>query len=972
MASTSHIDIGGLEERLRAEVDGEIRFDSGSRAAYSTDASNYRVVPIGVVVPRTVDAAADAIRVCRQFDVPVLSRGGGTTLSGQTTNAAVVIDWTKYCNRLISVDVEARTCVVEPGILLDDLNAQLAEHELQFGPQPGSHGQCSLGGMIGNNSCGATAQKYGKTADNVRRLEIVTYDGMRCWVGPTTDDELAEIVQEGGRRGEVYRQLVELRDRCADEVRRQFPDIPRRVSGYNLDWLLPEHGFDVARMLVGSEGSLVAVLRAELDLVPVPEARALVVFGFPDIVEAASAVPEVLEHCDPVMLEGFSGELTDLMRPQHMYLDNLSLFPDGYGWLMVQVGAATPDEANAELDRLMSGLGKSPDDPDVAVARERSEMAKILMAREAGFGAAYRPPGMSEGWNGWEDSAVPPDRLGEYLSDLFDLYERVGYERPALFGHFGHGCVHTLSPFRLRTPSGLRQMREFMFAAADLVAHYGGSVSGEHGDGRARSELLEHMFGKDIVRAFTELKAIFDPFQRMNPGIIVSPDRVDEHIRIGPDFRPAHPQSSFQFPDDQGDFTTAVSRCVGIGRCRTSTGGVMCPSYMVTGEEEHSTRGRSRLLFEMMQGHDDSAIDDGWRSEAVKDALDLCLSCKGCKSDCPVSVDMATYKAEFLSHHYAGRLRPAAHYSMGWLPVLSRLVQIAPQLANTAMRTRGLADVAKRLGGIAPERKAPEFARQSFQDWWRHRRVTEPVPGQPGAVVLWPDSFTNYFQPQVAQAAVLLLEDAGFRVAVPTRPVCCGLTWISTGQLKTAQRMLRRSLDVLQPWIEAETPVIGLEPSCTAVFRSDARDLFPNDEQVQRLQNLTMTLSEALTKQVPLPGWTPPQVDRSAVVQTHCHQHAIMGFGADEELMRRAGIDADVLDSGCCGLAGNFGFEKGHYDVSMACAERVLFPALRAAPQDTLVLADGFSCRTQITQGLTDREPRHLAEVLAAALRPRD
>ncbi|PWI42822.1 FAD-binding and (Fe-S)-binding domain-containing protein [Streptomyces sp. ICBB 8177] len=961
---------GRLEAALRARVDGEVRFDAGSRGAYSTDGSNYRQVPIAVVVPRTVDAGAEALAVCAEHGAPVLSRGGGTSLGGQCTNRAVVVDWTKYCNRLVSVDPDARTCVVEPGIALDDLNRQLAPYGLKFGPKPSTHSHCALGGMIGNNSCGASAQAYGKTADNVARLEVVTYDGTRCWAGPTSDEEYRAILAEGGRRAELYRGMKDIVDRHLADIRTGYPRIPRRVSGYNLDSLLPENGFDVAAALTGSEGTLVAVLHAELKLVPVPAAESLVVLGYPDICAAADDVPRLLEHSSPTQLEAIDGRMAQLMREEHAYLESLERFPAGDSWLLVQFTGDSTEEADAHATALLKAIGRSTDDDSVALSDDPGREQEMLKAREAGLGVTARPPDGRETWEGWEDSAVPPERLGDYLRDLKDLFTEFGYDLASLYGHFGQGCVHTRIPFDLRTADGVANFRRFLERAADLVASYGGSLSGEHGDGQARGALLERMLGRPLVEAFGELKALFDPDNRMNPGKVVHPHGVTDDLRLGARWRPKSLATRFGYPDDEHSFTRAVMRCVGIGNCRSQEGGVMCPSYRATREEEHSTRGRSRLLFEMLDGHPDSAIDDGWRSTEVRDALDLCLACKGCKSDCPVGVDMATYKAEFLSHHYAGRLRPAAHYALGWLPLWARLSRAAPRLVNAALRAPGVAAVGKRLAGVAAEREAPLFAERSFLQWWRDEGRDQGLVGQPGdprAVVLWPDTFSTYFHPDVARAAVRVLRDAGFHVAVPDEPVCCGLTWISTGQLGTAERTLRKTMDVLRPWLEAGVPIVGLEPSCTAVFRADAPELMPEDQDVARAAEQFMTLSEVLLNHAP-DDWTPPRLTRAATVQTHCHQHAVLKFDADAELMRRAGLDATVLDEGCCGLAGNFGFERGHHELSMDIGELGVLPAVRETAPSALVIADGFSCRTQIEQGDTGRRAVHLAEALAMGL----
>jgi FAD/FMN-containing dehydrogenase/Fe-S oxidoreductase len=969
------VDVRALERALRERVDSEIRFDAGSRGAYSTDASNYRQVPIGVVVPRNVDAGAQAVAVCREHRAPVVSRGGGTSLAGQSCNVAVVIDWSKYCRNVVSVDPQAATCVIEPGIVLDELNAQLAQHQLMFGPKPATHDHCTLGGMIGNNSCGATAQAYGKTVDNVARLEVLTQDGERFWAGPTSDEEYAAIVAAGGRRAEIYRALRELSQACADQIRERYPKIPRRVSGYNLDSLLPEQGFDVARALVGSESTLVTVLHAELRLVPKPAAQALVVLGYPDIASAADAAPAIAPH-QPEQLEGLDERLITFERERRMNPEALRLLPEGHGWLMVIFSGDTQDEADAKAQHLIDELHGTEHEPTVKFYDDPAHEAELADVREVALGATARVPDMPDTWEGWEDSAVPPERLGDYLRDLMKLYDEFGYSGSALYGHFGQGCVHTRIPFDMVTAEGIATFRRFIERAADLVLSYGGSFSGEHGDGQARGELLPKMFGDELVRAFGQFKAIFDPGNLMNPGKVVAPYRLDENLRLGAGWTPRDYDSYFRYPDDDGRFERAVMRCVGVGKCRHVKGegevggGVMCPSYMVTREEEHSTRGRSRLLFEMLEGHADSPITAGWRSTEVRDALDLCLACKGCKKDCPVEVDMATMKAEFLAHHYAGRIRPRSHYSMGWLPAAAQVASRAPRLVNALTQAPGVRDVLTTLGGIDRRRRVPLFAGQTLQAWAAGRdpgNSGQPQPAPRGEVVLWPDTFTNHLAPAIGQAAVEVLEAAGWRVIVPSQPLCCGLTWISTGQLATARRVLRRTVDTLAPHLRRGALVVGLEPSCTAVFRSDARELMPGNRDVQRLRQQTVTLAELLRDHTD--GWRPPHLGGKAIAQTHCHQHAIMGYDADQALLRDAGVDLDVLDAGCCGLAGNFGFEAGHYDVSRACGERVLLPAVRDAAPGTMVLADGFSCRTQIEQSGTGRTPVHLAEILAAGLR---
>jgi FAD/FMN-containing dehydrogenase/Fe-S oxidoreductase len=963
---------GGLEHDLLDRVDGEVRFDAGTRAAYSTDGSNFRQVPIGVVVPRTVEAAVEAVAVCREHGAPVLSRGGGTSLAGQCTNTAVVLDWSKYCNRLLSVDEAKRTCVVEPGIVLDVLNQQLSGVGLSYGPRPSTHMNCSLGGMIGNNSCGATAQRTGKVVDNIAALEVLLYDGTRFWARPTSGEEYARIERRGDRRAEIYRRLRHLRDTYAGQVRERYPDIPRRVSGYNLDSLLPEHDFDVAGLLVGSESTLVTVLRAELKLVPVLPERSLVVLGYPSIDKAGDAVPAILPH-GPVALEAMDHRLLHDEQIKHMNAKALRELPRGTAYLLVQFGGDSREEVDEAAQRMLDALHDTEHDPSVKFLDEPEREDELWLAREAGLGATAHVPGQPDTFEGWEDSAVAPESLGDYLRDLNKLYDEFGYSSdlmPSLYGHFGQGCVHTRIPFDLYSAEGVATYRRFMERAADLVAAHGGSLSGEHGDGQSRGELLAKMFGPELVHAFEELKAIFDPGNKMNPGKVVHPARLDEHLRLGGDWEPAAPQDLFfAYPHDGGSFVQAANRCVGVGKCRQHThqgGAVMCPSYQATGEEEHSTRGRARLLFEMLNGHGDSPIRDGWRSEAVRDALDLCLACKGCKTDCPANVDMATYKAEFLAHHWRGRQwrRPRSDLALGWLPAIAALVSRLrlAGIANALTHTPLLHRAAALAAGVEP-REMPLFAGTTLQQWYAARGPRGD--GRLGTVLLWPDTFSNHLHPHVGQAAVEVLEAAGWRVEIPDGPLCCGLTWISTGQLATGKRVLQRTVARLAEHFRSGGMVVGLEPSCTAVFRADAAELFPDDQDVLRLRDHVVTLAELLTQHTP--DWQPPALPRQVLGQVHCHQHAVMGWDADAELLQAAGAQAEHLESGCCGLAGNFGFQPGHARVSEACAEHALLPRLRQAPAEAVVLADGFSCRTQIHElDSGGREAMHLSELLAA------
>ena len=946
-----------LAQELSKTVRGEVRFDRGSRALYATDGSNYRQIPIGVVLPKDAEDVAAAIAVCQRHDVPLLPRGGGTSLAGQCCNLAVVIDLSKYLNSILEIDPQRRLARVQPGVILDHLRNAAEVYHLTFGPDPSTHSQCTLGGMIGNNSCGVHSVMAGMTSENIEELEILTYDGLRMRVGATGEEQLAQITSEGGRRGEIYAALKALRDKYADLVRARFPHLPRRVSGYALDQLLPENGFHVARALVGTEGTCVTVLEATTRLVASPPVRSLLVLGYPDAYHAADHVPEILP-AGPIGLEGFDSQLVSNIRKKHLQAENTLLLPDGGGWLLVEFGGENEQEAADRARALMENLQRSANPPTMKLLTRKEEASHIWAVREAALGATVFVPGEPEGWEGWEDAAVPPEKLGGYLRDLRALMNRYGYTS-ALYGHFGQGCVHTRINFDLTSRDGIRAFRSFMEEAADLVVGYGGSISGEHGDGQSRGELLPKMYGEELVQAFREFKAIWDPAGRMNPGKVVDPYRLDENLRLGPTYNPPHLKTHFQFPHDEGSFAKATLRCVGVGKCRRTEGGTMCPSYMVTHEEKHTTRGRTHLLFEMLQRE---VLQDGWRDQRVKEALDLCLACKGCKSDCPVNVDLATYKAEFLSHYYRGRLRPRSAYAMGLIFRWARFASAIPGLANFVTHAPLLGRLARWAAGVAPQRQMPTFASTTFKQWFS-RRSPRNV-GQP-QVLLWPDTFTNYFRPEIAIAAVDVLEAAGFQVILPEQTLCCGRPLYDHGMLPTAKRLLRHILHALEPQISAGVPLVGLEPSCVAVFRDELLNFFPNNENAQRLSKQTFLLSEFLARKVP--NYQPPRLRRKALVQGHCHHKALAGMGSEMEILRRLGLEIEIPEAGCCGMAGSFGFEKEHYALSMQCGERALLPAVREASAETLIIADGFSCQEQIVQA-THRQPLHLAQVLQMAL----
>ncbi|MER5210083.1 FAD-binding and (Fe-S)-binding domain-containing protein [Streptomyces sp. NPDC002838] len=959
-----------LEAALRKVVRGDVGFDVTSRALVTMDASNYRRVPLAVVAPRDADDVAAVLEVCRASGVPVVPRGGGTSIAGQATGTGVVLDFTRHMNRLVSIDPGERTAIVQPGLVLDRLQDAAAPHGLRFGPDPSTHSRCTLGGMIGNNSCGSHSVAWGTTADSVRELDVVTARGERLrlgqeWAG--APDGLRALVE-----GELAR------------LRTGFPELPRRISGYALDALLPEKGADVARSFCGSEGTLGVLTEAVVRLVEAPRARALAVLAYGDESAAAEAAAGLLPWGSPRSSEAESGG--GPLTVEGMAADlvpSAAVLPRGGAWLFVETGGETEAEARARADAVV----RAADVVDSLVVTDPAGQRALWRIREDASGTATRMPDGSEAWPGWEDCAVPPARLGAYLRDFRALLASHGL-RGTPYGHFGDGCIHVRIDFDLLTEAGIARFRRFSEELAEVVVTHGGSLSGEHGDGQARAELLPRMYGEEMVALFERAKGVWDPDDLLNPGMLVRPAALDANLRFS--VLPREPVDvAFGYPSDGGDFSAAVRRCVGVAKCRTTaaTGSsVMCPSFRATGEEEHSTRGRARLLHEMLAGE---LVTDGWRSEEVRGALDLCLSCKGCRSDCPVEVDMATYKAEFLHHHYAGRRRPAAHYSMGWLPVWLRAVARTRTAAvvNALAAVRPFAWAAKRLGGIAPEREIPQVAAETFSRWWGRR---EPRGGGSGdLVILWPDTFTEHLSPSVGRAAVRVLEAAGLRVALPptlrmrVRPVgdgtsraaisllsvrrsrvCCGLTYVSTGQLDRARTVLRRTLDLMAPVLETDAPVVVLEPSCAAALRTDLPELLHDDPRAARLAAKVLTFAEALERLAP--DWIPPRVDRPTAGQTHCHQHAVLGDAADRRLRAAAGLTGD-LAGGCCGLAGNFGFEKGHFEVSTACAEERLLPEVREAADGTVILADGFSCRTQMEQ-LAGVRGRHLAEVLAEAL----
>ncbi|MGH3788019.1 MAG: FAD-binding and (Fe-S)-binding domain-containing protein [Pseudonocardiaceae bacterium] len=909
------VDDGVLAGALRAAVRGEVRTDASTRALYATDASNYRVVPRAVVLPRCADDVSAAVAICREQQVPLTPRGAGTSIAGNAIGPGVILDFSRHLDAVLDLDPSARLARVQPGVVLDRLQAAAAPHGLRFGPDPSSRNRCTLGGMIGNNACGAHSLAWGTTAGSVEELVVLLPDGSRLVAGSgTLPAEVARFERE-------HRQLI----------RTALPDWPRRGSGYALHHLLPEHGSSLARALVGTEGTCAVLLEATVRLIVPPPAVALLVLGFPDAPAAADAAVMLLPY-QPLTVEGMDAALIEVLRARKRSVAEL---PEGVAWLLVEFGADHPDEAVAAARTVAAAVGR----PHLVVT-DPAHRAALWRIREAGAGLATRLTDGSQAWPGWEDAAVPPDRLGDYLRGFEVLLTEHG-RRGSVYGHFGEGCVHVRLDFDLVSPAGRSRFRCFMEQAADLAAAHGGSLCGEHGDGRARGELLGRMYPVPVLDLFARFKAVFDPDGLLNPGVLVNPRPLDADLRPGRE-RPL--PVSLALGRDGGSLAAATRRCVGVGTCRQLDGpGVMCPSFQVTREEQHSTRGRAHLLGEMLAG---DLVTGGWRSAAVHEALDLCLGCKACASDCPVNVDMASYKSEFLHQRYRWRLRPRWHYALGGLPLAVQVAGLAPAVANA------VAPLFARLGEVSTARPLPRFAR------YRPPRVRAGSAPR-GVVLLWPDCFTRSFDPSVVHAAARVLAAAGFAVRLPRGTACCGLTWFATGQFGLARLVLRRTLHLLRGALAAGAPVVGLEPSCVAMLRSDLVELLPDDPLATVLAGQVSTLAELLRRRAP--DWRPPQRDHDAVQQVHCHQHAVLGHDADDVLLRAAGIRVRRA-SGCCGLAGSFGYQRGHEELSDALAERSLAPAVRASP-DALVLADGFSCRLQIAQ-TTGRRALHLAELL--------
>lgn len=996
---------------LRTLID--VDSSRGTRARYSSDAGLTRIPPLAVAFPRTPEQAIAAFDLARAHGVPLTARGGGTSCASNAIGPGLVLDFSRHMNRVISIDPEARTATVEPGCVGTTLQAAAGTHGLRFGPDPSSQNRATIAGMVANNACGPHATAWGRTCDNIVSLDCVDGQGRRFTATTGHDGALSDVPG-----------LASLIDSNLAPIRTELGRFKRQVSGYSLEHLTPEGGRNLAAMLAGTEGTLALILSITVRLVPLPEAPVLAALGYHSMIDAADDVPALLAH-SPLAVEGMDRRLVDVVRA-HKGPGAVPTLPEGDGWLLVEVGAPGEDlEVTLERARALCAESAAVDTVVYPPGAQASALWRIR-ADGAGLGGRTPPDGEGGGdqqaWPGFEDAAVPPEKLGDYLRDFTALMEEFDIDG-LLYGHFGDGCVHVRLSMPLETPEGVAHSRAFLQSAARICAAHGGSVSGEHGDGRARGELLRFMYSPEMLDLFARVKHVFDPGNLLNPGVLAAPmdeaeassrskartagvagdpaelqpgvDSLDRNLRrVAAQPMPA--DGGFSFTHDGGDFTAAVHRCTGVGKCRAVVSGTfMCPSYLATREEKDVTRGRARILQEAANSQLVKAID----SPEVLEALDLCLACKACSADCPAGVDMARYRSEALFRTYRGRMRPLSHYTLGWLPRLTRVTARVPGLAsiaNAAMSVTPLRSLAFRIIGLDPRRGMPTLQSGTFTAWARRRSLladsvpasanSDPVSvareregatassmpdspilsgprdpsGRPYALV-WADSFSQTLDDAGARAVVDVLEANGFAPIVAP-DACCGLTWITTGQLTGAKKHLASSLGVLAPFAASGIPIVGVEPSCTAVLRDDLLDLLPDDPRSGLVSSATHTLAEVLSA-VPASERRLPRLEGVEIVaQPHCHHYSVMGWDADQALLESLGARVTRLE-GCCGLAGNFGMEAGHYDLSVAVASHSLLPSLSAKP-DAVYLADGFSCRTQAAQ-LAGRGGVHLATLLA-------
>lgn len=961
------IGLKDFHAKLAGSLQGECDFSPTGIAMYTSDASNYRQIPLGVVFPQTVDDIVTTATMCKAHGLPLLMRGGGTSQNGQCVNEAIIMDCSRHLKRVSEIDVETRSAVVDPGVICDSLKQQAEQHGLTFGPDPGTHSRCTLGGMIGNNSCGPHSMLAGKTVENVLELEILTSDGCRFWVGPTTDEELESIIAGDDRRAEIYRELISIRDEYKELIRQRYPNIKRRVSGYNLDQLLPENGFNVARALVGSEGTCVTVLQARVQLIENPIDTRLIVLGFKDIFTAGDSVPEIMPFA-PIAMEGLDWATIGGLIDRNLKRSEIELLPDGRAWLLVELTASSADSLEQLCSQFETAMQASDRVQSVLQVEDSAKTEAVWSIREQGASATAMSlnPEDPDPVVGWEDTAVDPMQLGDYLREFSALIERYGYTS-SLYGHFGDGCIHARITFDTRSAEGIKQWRKFSVEIAELVVRYGGSLSGEHGDGQAKGEFLPIMFGPELMNAFRRFKKAWDPELRMNPGKLIDAYKMDENLRYGVDYKLPHVETTLQFKDDVGGFSRATERCIGMGKCRAQSG-AMCPSYQATQEERYSTRGRAHLLHEMVRGE---VIQDGWKNNDIADSLEHCLSCKACKSECPTQVDIATYKAEFMAMHYANRRRPLNHYLFAFIGNL--LPKLSPFAGLVNILQSGISGkLMQKLLGLSDEKGMPKLASQSFTHWIKQHadrqddqfywfgEMNKPT------VVLWADSVNNYYRPQLMQSAVNVLLKSGRQVAVAKQHFCCGRPLYEYGFLEQAVKQLGVILDGFHSRLPENSAVVVLEPSCLSVFKDELLKAFPNDARAIDLSERAKTVTDFLTDE----SITPSKQLSSGILHLHCHDKSLAVSSQERQWMHQCFENLQEPESGCCGMAGTYGVKKKTRAIGQYLFGQKLKPAITAAKDDVIVVANGFSCFEQIVDGIgkNGRRVLHPVEVIEQCL----
>ncbi len=962
MAST---DTDTFRSQLRQSVTGRCDFSDAAIAMYTSDASNYRQVPLGVVYPASTDDIITTTRLCREHGLAVLMRGGGTSQNGQAVNNAIILDCSQHLTRVLEIDVESRSALVEPGIICDSLKAEAEQHGLTWGPDPATHSRCTLGGMIGNNSCGPRSMLAGKTVENVLELEVLTSDGTRFWAGPTSETELAKIIARGDRQSEIYSELKAIRDQYAESIRERYPDIKRRVSGYNLDQLLPENGFNVARALVGTEGTCVSILHARLNLIENPKHKRLVVLGFADIFIAGDSVPEIMPF-KPIAMEGLDWTIIGGLIDRNLRKAEVAMLPEGRAWLLVELAANDEAALQQTCNAFEAAMNTSERVQSVLQVKDSATTSGIWSIREQGASATSMSlnPEDPDPVVGWEDTAVDPMQLGDYLREFSALVDRFGYTT-SLYGHFGDGCIHARITFDTRSTSGVEHWRNFSTELAHLIVRYGGSLSGEHGDGQAKAEFLPIMFGDELITAFQRFKKIWDPDLRMNPHKVIDPYRMDENLRYGPDYQTPEITTVMQFSEDIGGFGRTTERCIGMGKCRAKSG-AMCPSYQATGEERYSTRGRAHLLHELVRG---DLIKDGWKNHDIADSLEHCLSCKACKVECPTQVDIAAYKAEFMARHYKNKRRPVQHYALGHIGTLLPLMTKFPRLSNT-LQSGFSGRLMQRLLGLGTEKKIPRLAPQAFSQWAHQNADRQDEnflwfgdQAHP-AVVLWNDSTNNAYRPQLLQSTVKVLQKSGRQVAVARQHFCCGRPLYEYGYLDQAAKQLAHILNGFHQALPADAAVIVLEPSCLSVFKDELLKLYPNDKRATDLSTRTRTLTDYLSGTDLRLARTLPQ----GVMHIHCHSKATGSPSHERDWMARCFQQLQEPESGCCGMAGTYGLKNNTRRIGQWLFNRHLRPAIEKLDSGSIVVADGFSCAEQFStsasqQGLQVLHPIEVIEL---------